>query len=113
MPIHYSSRALHFHAISSPLATQLPQAAGAAYAMKRLRERFGGGMEGVGGVGAGEARMEDCAVCYFGEGAASEGDFHSAMNMASVLGGPLVFFVRVGLPLSFVFPICAYVCTIE
>ena len=34
MPIHYGSRALNFHTISSPLATQLPHAAGAAYALK-------------------------------------------------------------------------------
>lgn len=52
--------------ISSPLTTQVPQAAGAAYAYK------------VGG--------EDRIVCvYFGEGAASEGDFHAGMNFAATL----------------------------
>ena len=35
MPIHYGSRRLAFHTISSPLATQLPQAVGAAYALSR------------------------------------------------------------------------------
>lgn len=35
MPVHYGSRALNFHTISSPLATQIPQAAGAAYALRR------------------------------------------------------------------------------
>ena len=34
MPIHYGSKELHFQTISSPLTTQLPQAAGAAYAYK-------------------------------------------------------------------------------
>ena len=34
MPIHYGSKELNFHTVSSPLATQLPHAAGAAYAMK-------------------------------------------------------------------------------
>jgi 2-oxoisovalerate dehydrogenase E1 component alpha subunit len=34
MPIHYGSTKLHFQTISSPLATQLPHAVGAAYAMK-------------------------------------------------------------------------------
>lgn len=34
MPVHYGSRELNFHTISSPLATQLPHAVGAAYAMK-------------------------------------------------------------------------------
>ncbi len=34
MPIHYGSADLNFHTISSPLATQLPHAVGAAYALK-------------------------------------------------------------------------------
>lgn len=34
MPIHYGSKELNFHTISSPLATQLPHAVGAAYALK-------------------------------------------------------------------------------
>ncbi len=34
MPIHYGSKELCYQTISSPLATQLPHAAGAAYAMK-------------------------------------------------------------------------------
>jgi hypothetical protein len=29
MPVHYGSKALNFQTISSPLATQIPQAAGA------------------------------------------------------------------------------------
>eukprot|EP00656_Telonema_subtile_P015688 TRINITY_DN18251_c0_g1_i2.p1 TRINITY_DN18251_c0_g1~~TRINITY_DN18251_c0_g1_i2.p1 ORF type:complete len:223 (-),score=57.92 TRINITY_DN18251_c0_g1_i2:130-798(-) len=34
------------------------------------------------------------AITYFGEGAASEGDFHAGVNFASVLGGPTIFFCR-------------------
>ena len=34
MPIHYGSKALNFHTVSSTLATQLPHAVGAAYALK-------------------------------------------------------------------------------
>ncbi|KAM0751093.1 hypothetical protein T439DRAFT_325248 [Meredithblackwellia eburnea MCA 4105] len=75
MPCHYGWD--HFHTISSPLATQIPQAAGAAYALKRT-----------------PGREKSCVICYMGEGATSEGDFHAGMNMASVLGGPCVFFVR-------------------
>jgi 2-oxoisovalerate dehydrogenase E1 component alpha subunit len=75
MPVHYGSKELHVQTISSPLGTQIPQAAGAAYALKR---------EGTGRV----------AMCYFGEGAASEGDFHPALNMASTLNCPVIFFVR-------------------
>ncbi|KAH9454738.1 hypothetical protein MJO29_007681 [Puccinia striiformis f. sp. tritici] len=81
MPVHYASKEHHFHSISSPLATQIPQAAGAAYALKRIRSQKG-------------QRLNDCVVCYLGEGAASEGDFHAGVNMASVLGGPIIFFIR-------------------
>eukprot|EP00753_Platysulcus_tardus_P005338 PLAT13191.1.p2 GENE.PLAT13191.1~~PLAT13191.1.p2 ORF type:complete len:466 (+),score=200.00 PLAT13191.1:118-1398(+) len=75
MPVHYGSAELNFQTISSPLATQLPQASGMAYAMKL----------------AGEQR---CTVCYFGEGAASEGDFHPALNFATTREAPVIFFVR-------------------
>jgi 2-oxoisovalerate dehydrogenase E1 component alpha subunit len=34
------------------------------------------------------------AICYFGEGAASEGDFHAGLNMAAVLKSPTIFFCR-------------------
>eukprot|EP01116_Phalansterium_solitarium_P013111 TRINITY_DN3007_c0_g1_i1.p1 TRINITY_DN3007_c0_g1~~TRINITY_DN3007_c0_g1_i1.p1 ORF type:complete len:439 (+),score=138.04 TRINITY_DN3007_c0_g1_i1:117-1433(+) len=75
MPVHYGARHLNFQTISSPLATQIPQAAGAAYAMKL-------------------AGSEACVMCYFGEGAASEGDFHAALNFAAVLDTPTIFFCR-------------------
>lgn len=77
MPIHFGSTDHHFHTISSPLATQIPQAAGAAYALKRMKDR-----------------KENVVVCYFGEGAASEGDAHAGMNMASTLKCPVIFVVR-------------------
>ena len=66
MPIHYGDKALNFMTVSSPLGTQIPQAAGYAYGQKM----------------AGEAAL---TICYFGEGAASEGDFHAGLNMAAVL----------------------------
>ncbi|MCS4503768.1 thiamine pyrophosphate-dependent dehydrogenase E1 component subunit alpha [Arhodomonas aquaeolei] len=75
MPVHYGSRALSYMTVSSPLATQIPQAAGYAYGQKL----------------AGEGR---CSICYFGEGAASEGDFHAALNMAAVIRCPVIFFCR-------------------
>lgn len=75
MPIHYGSNAHNYLTISSPLATQIPQAAGYAYAQK---------------LDGGNA----CTLVYFGEGAASEGDFHAGMNMAAVLKCPTVFFCR-------------------
>jgi 2-oxoisovalerate dehydrogenase E1 component alpha subunit len=51
------------------------QASGYAYALKR---------EGKSNV----------VICYFGEGAASEGDFHVALNFASTLDCPVLFFCR-------------------
>lgn len=31
-------------------------------------------------------------ICYFGEGAASEGDAHAAFNFAATLECPIIFF---------------------
>uniref|UniRef100_A0AAG5CYF1 2-oxoisovalerate dehydrogenase subunit alpha n=1 Tax=Anopheles atroparvus TaxID=41427 RepID=A0AAG5CYF1_ANOAO len=76
MPVHYGSRKLNFVTISSPLATQIPQAAGAAYAFKL------------------QPNNKRCVVTYFGEGAASEGDTHAAFNFAATLDCPVIFFCR-------------------
>jgi len=75
MPIHYGSNELNYMTISSPLATQIPQAAGYAYGQK---------LQGIDAV----------TLCYFGEGAASEGDFHAGLNMAAVHNAPVIFFCR-------------------
>lgn len=73
MPVHYGSKKLNFHTISSPLGTQLPQATGAAYAVKDTG---------------------NAVICYFGDGSASEGDAHPAFNFAATLECPVVFFCR-------------------
>ena len=39
-------------------------------------------------------RKQACAAVYFGEGAASEGDFHAAVNFASTLAAPVIFICR-------------------
>jgi len=75
MPIHYGDKPLNFMTISSPLGTQIPQASGYAYGQK---------MSG----------KDVVTICYFGEGAASEGDFHAGLNMAAVLNCPVIFFCR-------------------
>jgi len=75
MPIHYGSKALNCMTVSSPLATQIPQATGYAYGQK---------LQGLDAV----------TICYFGEGAASEGDFHAGLNMAAVQKAPVIFFCR-------------------
>ncbi|KAL4080723.1 thiamine diphosphate-binding protein [Scleroderma citrinum] len=78
MPMHFGSPELHFHTISSPLATQIPQAAGVGYALRRDPAR----------------RHKNIACVYFGEGAASEGDFHAGMLLASTVPSPTLFLAR-------------------
>lgn len=53
----------------------MPQAVGAAYAFKRKANNL-------------------VTITYFGEGAASEGDAHTAMNFAAVFDVPCIFFCR-------------------
>eukprot|EP00965_Chrysotila_dentata_P014808 490059-Pleurochrysis_carterae.AAC.2 len=62
-PVHH-----HRHRHLSPLCAvaraQVPAAAGAGYALKLLKK-------------------DRCAITYFGEGCASEGDIPSALNIAA------------------------------
>lgn len=76
MPVHYGSPALNFMTISSPLSTQIPQAVGSAYVLKR------------------RPNNQRVVIVYFGDGAASEGDTHAAMNFAATLECPVIFFCR-------------------
>ncbi|BDG62281.1 pyruvate dehydrogenase (acetyl-transferring) E1 component subunit alpha [Caldinitratiruptor microaerophilus] len=61
--------------ISIPIATQLLHAAGAAWAGKIKGERW-------------------VAIGYAGDGGTSPGDFHEALNIASVFELPVVFFIQ-------------------
>lgn len=69
---HFSSRALRIGSVSSEVGGHLPHAAGAAYAATVLGE-------------------DSVAVCWFGDGAASEGATHEAMNLAGANRWPVVF----------------------
>lgn len=64
-----------FAPICVPLATQIPHAVGYAMAMKLRGESV-------------------AALAYFGDGAASEGDFHEACNFAAVFRAPVVLFCQ-------------------
>ncbi|KAJ7643953.1 branched-chain alpha-keto acid dehydrogenase E1-alpha subunit [Roridomyces roridus] len=77
MPVHFGSPKHHFHTISSPLATQIPHAAGVGYALRRS-----------------DRRSRNIAACFFGEGAASEGDFHAGLLLASTIPSPTLFIAR-------------------
>jgi 2-oxoisovalerate dehydrogenase E1 component subunit alpha len=73
MPAHWGSRRLKILSHSSPIATQVLHASGAAYAIKY--------------------RGEDAVVgSWFGEGATSEGDWHEALNFAGIHKLPIVFY---------------------
>ncbi|MPC94212.1 2-oxoisovalerate dehydrogenase subunit alpha, mitochondrial [Portunus trituberculatus] len=76
MPVHYGSVEHRFVTISSPLATQMPQAVGTAYSFKRAQNGL-------------------CVICYFGEGTSSEGDAHAAFNFSATLECPVIFFWQV------------------
>ena len=86
MPIHYGSNELNYMTISSPLGTQIPQASGHAYGQKLKH------IDAQTGELA--SPIDHVTICYFGEGAASEGDFHAGLNMAAVLKAPVIFFAR-------------------
>jgi 2-oxoisovalerate dehydrogenase E1 component len=71
MPNHWGSSRLRVITGSSPIATHIPHAAGIALAARMRGE-------------------DTVVVCYFGDGAASKGDFHEAMNFAGIHNLPLV-----------------------
>jgi 2-oxoisovalerate dehydrogenase E1 component alpha subunit len=75
MPVHHTFRAGNFVSISSPVGTQIPQAVGMARAAQIMKR-------------------DDVAAVYFGEGTASPGDFHVALNFAGAWKAPVLFVCR-------------------
>jgi 2-oxoisovalerate dehydrogenase E1 component alpha subunit len=71
----YDPRATRFGPICIPVATQIVHAVG--YAM---------------GLVLDGARA--CSLAYFGDGSASEGDFHEAANLAGVFTAPAILFCQ-------------------
>lgn len=72
MPVHYSHRSINFVSISSPIGTQISQAAGAAMAAR--------------------IRKDDTVfMTFFGDGGTSSNDFHAGLNFAAVFKAPVVF----------------------
>ncbi len=62
--------------LSVPIGTHMMHATGIAWSFKLRGEK------------------DRAAITYFGDGATSEGDFHGAMNFASTLKVPVVFFCQ-------------------
>lgn len=73
MPSHFGHAGLRIISGSSPVATQIPHAAGIALASKLRHE-------------------DDVSIVYFGDGATSKGDFHEGLNFAGIHRLPVVFF---------------------
>ena len=71
----YDTRATRFGPICVPVATQICHAVGVAMGLQR---------DGA----------DACALAYFGDGSASEGDFHEGANMAAVFGVPAILFCQ-------------------
>ncbi len=71
--VGYSDDDANIFTPAVPIASQLPHAVGASWASKLKGE-------------------EKAFLCYFGDGATSEGDFHEAMNFAGVFDTPTIFF---------------------
>jgi pyruvate dehydrogenase E1 component alpha subunit len=72
MPCHVSSAAIRHVSTSSCVASQIPHATGLAMAAKIRREKT-------------------AVLCFFGDGATSEDDFHAGLNFAAVYKAPVVF----------------------
>jgi pyruvate dehydrogenase E1 component alpha subunit len=75
LPLLLGDRALNIIPCMTQVGAYLPHAAGAAWAakLKGDRTRF---------------------IVYFGDGATSRGEFHSAMNFAGIHRPPIVFFCQ-------------------
>ncbi len=71
LPVHYASKDHHWFSISGNLCTQFPQAVGWAMA-------------------SAYKNSSQIAVSWIGEGSSAEGDFHSALTLASVYQPPVV-----------------------
>jgi pyruvate/2-oxoglutarate/acetoin dehydrogenase E1 component/TPP-dependent pyruvate/acetoin dehydrogenase alpha subunit len=72
MPSHWGDAGRRIISGSSPIATHLPHAVGMALAAR---------LEG----------RDDVVMAYFGDGAASKGDFHESLNFAGIHRLPIVF----------------------
>lgn len=75
MPSHFGLARLNMISVSSPVATQLTQATGSGYASKLKGD-------------------DKVTYTFVGDGGTSKGDFHEALNFASIHSLPVVFVVE-------------------
>ena len=71
MPVHYTYKEGRFISVSSPVGTQFSQAVGVAMA-----SQYKG--------------LDEVTITWIGDGATAEGDYHYALNFASVYNAPVI-----------------------
>ena len=71
MPVHYTYREGRFISVSSPVGTQFSQAVGVALA-------------------SGYKGLDEVTITWIGDGASAEGDYHYALNFASIFQAPVI-----------------------
>lgn len=86
MPSHFGAKALNIVSGSSPVATQVPQAAGLAFAIKYKVTH--------GLLDPNDATQPRVAFTCLGEGSTSQGEWHEGMNWAGVHKLPFICFVQ-------------------
>lgn len=69
---HFGTPRIRFAVASSPVGTQIPQAVGAAWTARLKSQSW-------------------VALCFFGDGATSTGDFHAGLTFAGVHKLPVIF----------------------
>lgn len=86
MPSHFGYRPLNIVSGSSPVATQVPQAAGLAFAIKYRQT--------MGLVSPNDSTQPRLALTSLGEGSTSQGEWHEGMNWAGVHNLPFICLVQ-------------------
>ena len=71
MPVHYTYRDGRYISVSSPVGTQFSQAVGVAMA-------------------SAYKHLDEVTITWIGDGASAEGDYHYALNFASVYRAPVI-----------------------
>ncbi len=86
MPSHFGAKHLNIVSGSSPVATQVPQAAGLAFAIKY---RLSQGLQSPD-----DTSQPRLALTCLGEGSTSQGEWHEGMNWAGVHDLPFICLVQ-------------------
>ncbi|MHB8628303.1 MAG: thiamine pyrophosphate-dependent dehydrogenase E1 component subunit alpha [Aggregatilineales bacterium] len=86
MPSHFGLKRLNIVSGSSAVATQVPQAAGLAFAIKYKQQ--------AGLIDPSDATQPRLALTCLGEGSTSQGEWHEGMNWAGVHKLPFICFVE-------------------